>query len=479
MSQITISILSDSDLQAIHHTSLRVLRDVGVMVNHTHVLDCLQSAGASVDRPRRIARFDENMVIDAISRAGKQFIVHGRDSQRVARFGYGEPNLISSPGQYAWFDYRTNARRDTVLADARDAIKVGDALENISIVGAMTAPVDIPTPVRDVVLTAELVKGTIKPTRCWPVSRASSRFVLEIYKVLAGGEAALRQRPMVDFFLEPISPLQFPETGIDAMIEFLALGQPVSIGPMAMVSGTGPATIAGTLAQENAEILAGIVTVQAIAPGTPIMYGGIPHIMDQRTSICSFGSPEQGLMAVAMAQIAKHYGFPVYINVNLTDSKVLDVQAGFEKMGSLVTGILAGADLIGHAGIVGTDHGGSLPWLVVDNEAVSYANRVRRGFDIDAESLAASVIAEVGPTGHYLMHEHTLRHFRNELWFPNDLWTRDTFTKWDMSGPKSMGDRARERVFEILENHQVPPLDSHLEREINLIVDAAYRELVG
>jgi trimethylamine--corrinoid protein Co-methyltransferase len=473
-----VSLLSKSDLQAIHDTSLKILRDVGIRIHHTGVLERLAQAGAFVDRHPRIARFSEEQVMEALELAGKNFIVRGRDPQHVARYGYGDINLISSPGQYGWFDHHGGPRREPRLQDAIHAARVGDALPNITIVGAMTAPVDVPDPIRDVVLTAELVKHTAKPTRAWPVSRRSSRYVLEIYATLAGGKEAMRQNPMTDTFLEPISPLQLPETGLDVMLEFLEYGQPVSIGPMSMVAGTGPATLAGNLAQENAEILGGIVTVQMLAPGTPVVYGGIPHILDPRTSICSFGSPEQGLMAVAMAEIGKSYGLPVYVNVNLTDAKTLDAQAGMEKMGSILLGMLAGADLLGHAGIVGTDHGGSLSWLVVDNEACAFVRRILRGFDVDDERLAFPVIAGVGPGGNYLSLEHTVRHFRKELWVPSALWERDSYAAWGERGSLTMEQRAAARVDQILAG-PVEPIDPVLEAEIDRIVETARRELVG
>ena len=147
----------------------------------------------------------------------------------------------------------------------------------------MAQPETISEKYRDVVLTAELVKGTGKPTRCWVRNGATARYILEIYRTVAGGDAALRAQPMVEAFLEPISPLQLPGDGLDIVKEFAQAGQPVSIGPMAMTAGTAPGTLAATLAQENAEILAGIVITQLLAPGTPITYGGIPHIMDPRT----------------------------------------------------------------------------------------------------------------------------------------------------------------------------------------------------
>jgi len=209
------------------------------------------------------------------------------------------------------------------------------------------------------------------------------------------------------------------------------------------------------------------------------MYGGIPHLLDPRTASFVFSSPEQALMAVSMTQIGKHYGLPVYVNVNLSDSKSLDAQAGMEKMGTLVPAMLAGADLFGHAGILGEDHGGSLLWLVIDNEAMDFAKRLLRGFQIDEDRLAASVIADVGPGGNYLTHPHTRRHFRQEQWFPSDLWTRQTYEAWDAGGAQTITDRAVAKVDYILEHYHPEPIDPLLSQEIDRIVAAARHELLG
>ena len=165
-------------------------------------------------------------------------------------------------------------------------------------------------PIREIWLTAELVKRTNNPTRCWIADGRTVPYILEIYKAVAGGERELRERPQIEAFIELISPLQMPATGMEILLEFTRLGLPVSYGPMVMAGATGPVTLAGTLAQENAESLAAIVITQVLCPGTPVMYGGIPHIMDLHTAAISFASPEQGLMAIAMTQIAKSYGLP-------------------------------------------------------------------------------------------------------------------------------------------------------------------------
>ena len=479
MTKLYIELLSKAEIESIHAASLKVLKDVGVVVTNPKILEILAEAGAIIDKGKRIARFDDSMVMRALDSTEKKYILHGRNPERVARYGYGDQNLISSPGQYTWFDHHTGERRQPTLQDTIAAATLGDALPNITIACGMSVPMDVHENIRDVVVTAQLVKTTSKPTWCWPSTPRSTEYILEIYKAIAGGKDALKQRPMVEVFLEPISPLQLADPSLTNIIKYIEHGQPVCVGPMASVTGTGPATLAGTLAQENAEILAGIVAVQAIRPGTSMMYGGIPHLLDPRTASFVFSSPEQALMAVAMTEIGKYYGLPVYVNVNLSDSKTLDAQAGMEKLGTLVPAILAGADLLGHAGILGEDHGGSLLWLMIDNEAMDFAKRLLRGFQVDEETLATSVIADIGSGGNYLTHPHTLRHFRQEQWFPSNLWTRQSYEAWEAGGAKTITDRAIEKVDDILEHHQPEPIDPRLAQEIDRIVEAATKELMG
>jgi trimethylamine--corrinoid protein Co-methyltransferase len=477
MATIHVEALSEKEIEAIHAGTMQILRDTGVMVHHDEALELLRQAGAEVQQDRKIARLPERLIMESIERAGKKYVLYGRNPERTAQFGYGDFVLMSSPGQYSWIDTDSGQRRPAVIGDMCEAIRLGDALGNITIVGSMAQPREISEAWRDVYLTGELVKGTGKPTRCWVRNEKTAKYILEIYRTVAGGAKALQDRPMVEAFLEPISPLRLPKDGLDIVREFARAGQPVSIGPMAMTSGTAAATLAATLAQENAEILAGVVVTQLFAPGVPITYGGIPHIMDPRTSICSFGSPEQGLMAVAMVQMAGYYGFPVYVNVCLTDAKVPDAQAGVEKAASLLLAVLAGADTFGHCGICGTDHAGSLVWLALDNEIMEYVKRIARGFEVDAGKVAADVVNKVGPGGNFLAEEHTVRHFRKELWLAGPAWTRQNWDGWVESGKLSMADRLRNQVKEILSSHELEPMDAELAKEVDSIVKTAQREL--
>jgi trimethylamine--corrinoid protein Co-methyltransferase len=209
-----------------------------------------------------------------------------------------------------------------------------------------------------------------------------------------------------------------------------------------------------------------------------VCYGGIPHIMDMRSSQISFGSPEQGLMAIAMAQVARHYDLPVYVNVGLSDSKRVDAQSGLERGMTLLMGALAGADTFGHMGILGADQAGSLEQLIVDNDMAAYVKRVLRGFSVDEETLALDVIRQVGIGGNFLGQEHTHEHFRRELWFPL-AFDRRRWAEWWDAGARSMADRAHERKARILSQHRPATPEPDLVREIDDIVEAARRDLLG
>jgi trimethylamine--corrinoid protein Co-methyltransferase len=470
-------ILSQDEIESIHQATIKLLSEVGVRVYHHEVLELLADAGAIVDAQSQIVKIGEVLLMESLGKTGKSYILYGRDGTRSARLGYGDVVTISSPGQYSWVDPIRRVRRPPISADTRQAIWVGDALEHIDIVGAMTQPVDIPTPIRDIWLTAELVKGTKKPTRCWIANGQTARYILEIYKTIAGGESELRAHPQIEAFIEPISPLQMPTTGMEILLEFTRLGLPISFGPMVQAGATGPVTLAGTLVQENAETLAAIVITQVLQPGTAVMYGGIPHTMDMRTASISFGSPEQGLMAVAITQIARWYGLPVYINVGLSDSKLVDGQSGVERGITFLLGALAGGDLLGHMGISGADQGASLPQLAVDNEMIAYVKRVLRGFKVEEKTMALNLMKEVSHQGSHLAQTHTLDYFRTELWIPT-LFDRRPWDVWADDGGKSVAERAAEKIQNILDSHAPEPMDEALAREVDSIVESARKHLL-
>ena len=375
-----------------------------------------------------------------------------------------------------WVDDSGRQRRYATLEDVATASRLADGLPWINLVGAMSDPHELAAGYRCVAVAAEQLKHTSKPIHFWFHDRASARYVLELLAAVSGGEEEAARYPLTYPFLEPISPLKFPRHGIDLLFETARFSLPVPIGPMAQVGATAPGTLAGTLAQENAEILAGLCITQLIKPGLPVCYGGIPHAFDMRSTQMIFAGPEQALMAVAMTQMGKRYGLPVYINVGLTDSKVPDGQAGMEVGMTLLCGVLAGADIFGHLGICGVDQATSLPMLLLQHEVIGYLERFLRGFEVDEETLGLDTIREVGHDGTFLDADHTLRHFRRELWFPA-LLDRGFWANWVKEGAGDMHRRCVERKEQILRDHEPEPLDQATARDLDRIVASARRHL--
>ncbi|HID17641.1 TPA: hypothetical protein EYP26_05045, partial [Candidatus Bathyarchaeota archaeon] len=296
--------------------------------------------------------------MECVKKARKRWIVHARNKKFDMKVGFGELRFQSSGGQRTLVDPLQKTRRLGTKEDLINGIKLGDFLDNITIVGAMALPAaEVPAQILDVYTYAQLIKNSSKVVFTWINSDKTAPYVIEMFEALAGGEEELRKRPMVWYFGEPTSPLTISAHVAEIVRIFAERGLPLTFGPMVMASATGPATLAGTLALENAEILGSVAMAQIMSPGIPIEYGGIPHIFDQKSGSISFGSPEQALMAASITQVGRYYGFPVHVNVGLTDAKIPDAQSGLEKGATLAIGAMAGAELFGHLGIAGADQG--------------------------------------------------------------------------------------------------------------------------
>lgn len=470
-------VLTDEQIAHIHDASLRVLERTGIVVPHEDMLARLADAGADVDCTTQRVRMGEDLVARCLGQAGRQFTIYGRDVAKTAAFGCERRNYNSIAGEAHWVDEIGGDRRYAQLADVATASRFADALTHINIAGAMTDPQDVPVAVRCVEVLAELIRNTTKPVTFWFHDRASAKYIIELLIALRGDERRASDFPLCYPLLEPISPLRLPRDGIDLLYETARLNMPVHIGPMAQMGLSAPCTLAGTMAQENAEVLAGVCITQLVRPGMPICYGGICHAFDMRSTQLIFAGPEQAIFGVAMTQMGKHYGLPVYINVALTDSKRPDAQAGLEAGVTLAFGAAAGADVFGHMGICGVDQASSLDMLVLQEEVISYVESALREIDFSDESLGLDVIDQVGSGGTFIDTAHTVEHFRKELWTPT-LLDRQFYQAWKEGGADGVEQRCRRRKQDILDSHEVEPISTELDKAISKIVSAARRELV-
>ena len=231
-------------------------------------------------------------------------------------------------------------------------------------------------------------------------------------------------------------------------------------------------TLAGELAVINAEVLTGLTICQLVNPGTPVIYGNVASIMDMRTGVLALGAPERAVLGTAVVQIAKHYGVPSEIGGVSTDAKIPGDQAMFEKTMTGLPPVLAGTDIIFGPAVLSSATTYSIEQLVADDEIASALTRIRQGMEVDEENLAVQLIDSIGPGGSFIGTRHTLEHLKKDVWHPR-LADRNIADNWTRLGAKSMQTMAKEKVEEILSNHEVEPLEREQMKEIDSVIRSA------
>jgi len=467
-----LEVLSEENLQRIHEASMAILSRTGIAVYEGQALKQLEDAGADVDLGKSRARLPERLITDSIEKAPSRFVLAARDNRRSIELGSGSTHFTNSATGIKVLDHETGKVRQSVLADIRQFARVADALENIAFYGPTVVAHDAEGKLHFLKETVAAIENTTKHVTHECHGTKMTRRFISIAHTVAGGEDAFRRSPVVSMGGCPVSPLQFDKANTEAMVEAAKAGMPYDVLSMAMGGGTAPVTLAGELALINAEVLAGIAICQLFAPGCPVIYGSVASVMDMRTGILALGAPERALINVAVVQLAQHYQIPSLVGGISTDAKVPGDQAMFEKTMTGLPPVLAGCDIVFGPAVLSSATTYSLEQLVVDDEVASALLRIKRGIDVDDESLALSLVDKIGPGGGFIGTRHTLEHTKKDIWRPV-LSDRNIYDNWLKLGAKDMHARAKERVAGILKDHDVPPLEKEQKRDIDRILQDA------
>jgi trimethylamine--corrinoid protein Co-methyltransferase len=264
-----------------------------------------------------------------------------------------------------------------------------------------------------------------------------------------------------------VSPLRYAEETVEVLIELLRKGAPVAISSAPQSGATSPASLAGSLVQINAEELSGIVLCNLVRPGARVLMGYVPSVADMRTGNFVGGAPEFALMNAAAAQLAHYYGIPIYNSSSLSDSKVPDAQAGYEKGLTAAAAALAGSNYIHHAaGFLESMLCVAYEQYVIDDDINGSIMRMVRGIEVNEENLAVDLIDQVCKgEGHYLGSEQSMRLMSSEYYYPHTA-DRARREDWELAGALDMRERARSKAREILASHQAEPLTPETDRAI-------------
>ena len=357
--------------------------------------------------------------------------------------------------------------RPSTAKDLESFLRLTDALPNIDHSSWACWSRDVPEAVAHLQMTFLSFKNTNKTIDGWSWGRKGTEECLDLAAIAAGGREALSRRPMLLGFANPVSPLTLSKESTEGLISFARAGQPCVYPPECMAGGTSPATIAGLLVQQNAEVLASIAVAQLAKSGAPSIYSSVSGTMDMRTGSIALGAPEVGLIMAGTAQLARRYKVPCRGTGGNTEAMLADYQAGAETATTLLMAGLSGIDFIyDAAGSIESSLTASFTKLVLDDAVCGEVKRILSGVDVDEETLAVKVIEAAGHKGAYLSHPHTLKHFRREAFVPPQFW-RGPRASWDSRGHKDIVDAAKRRAEEILREHEVAvPLDADVEREM-------------
>lgn len=457
-------VLSPDEVERIHAASMEILAEVGVKVSYPTAREIFRQAGAIVDDETQSVKIDENLVAWAIEQAPKEFKLYGRDPTFQLQIGGDQSTPVfaglGTPTKV--IDLESGEVRAATKQDMLEHIILINACQNIHNSQMDVWPDDIPM----TTIHTEAIWGWAHNSRkafgmgCY--GYLPTWDMMRMMALAVGGKAELQARPRFLAICSVLSPLQMDPMQIEGMFICADYGQPLAISPEGIAGATTPVTLAGLLAQENAAILAHITLAQIYKPGTPVLYGTVSTVFNMRYGTVALGAPETGLITAGSARLARRYGIPIRSVGGTTESKRSDFQAGIERMGTLLPAVLAGVNLITCAGTLdGTmleDHA----MLLLDDELCGFALRVARGIEVNEDTLALDLIKKVGFSGNYMAESHTATRFRSELFIPN-LFPRELYDTWEKSGSKLALQKAREKVSQVLAEHEPYQVDPQIE----------------
>ena len=474
-----VEILSADQVEAIHRTSLRILAEIGMEVLGDRALDALRNAGATVGGPTRNVRLDPAQVEELVSSAPSEFRLHARNPERTITFG-GSNLVFGAVGGPAFVSDLDRGRRAGNFADFVDYVRIIGALDIIHQEGGgPLEPTDLPVQTRHLDMYRTFAVELDKTWQCLGFGARTVRDALEVVELIRGVDRdTLLREPSLMTVINTNSPLRLDGPMSDGLIEMAIHGQPVVATPFTLAGAMSPVSLAGAIAQQNAEALFLVALAQIVRPGAPMVYGAFTSNVDMRTGAPAFGTPEYVKGALASGQMARRYGLP-WRSSNATASNVVDAQAAYESEMAVWGAVMGGVNLLYQG--AGWLEGGltaSYEKLIVDAEILQMMSEVLRPLPVDDASLGFEAIAEVGPGGHFFGTAHTLERYETAFYRPL-LSDWRNFESWQADGSRTATERAN-AIWKRLLTEAVPPaLDPSIVDALDAFVARRKHEIVA
>lgn len=470
--------LSEEQVKTIHEASLSILEKTGFTFESglEDTLDLLKKAGAAIDRNNARIYFPRDLVMEQAVKAPERVILFSRDGRNDLDLTEHYVHLGTGGAAIRILDLKTGEARPSTLKDLYQLGRLVDRLDNIHFFLRPCIPTDISPTAYDVNVFYACLKATGKHVMAGVNDVDGFHNILDLASMVAGGVEKLREKPFISIITSfAISPLKLDTQTTLIMQEAVRNRIPVALSCAPMAGSTSPITMAGTLAQIHAEQLAGITICQLTNPGAPLLYGGIPGMANLRTMGYLGGAVECGMMNAAIHQLAHYIKVPNYNSSGLTDSKIPDTQAGWEKAFTSLLAAMGGSNYVHHAaGMLESMIAVAYEQYVIDDEIIGMACKVLKGIDVDPEHLALEVIDSVGPGGNFMTSPHTLEHMQDEYFDGNGLTDRKSRQKWEKGGSLNTRERARKIAKKLLGEEE----RFYIPEDVDKVIREKYRILL-
>ncbi|MFC1950949.1 trimethylamine methyltransferase family protein [Chloroflexota bacterium] len=445
--------LSDEAIQKIDATAMRIIEEVGFQVNSDEAQRYFESAGAAVDKEKRIVRLPRKKVVELIEKAPSEITLCGGGEKNDIHLGGSRVHTGTGGTALYIYNPATEEKRLASLDDLKKIAKLVDGLENIHLLLLPTYPSELPVDRIDVNRFYAGLNNTSKHIMGGVYTLEGINNVIKMAQIVAGGKEQLRKRPIISMIACCMSPLKLDEHYADMMIVIAKSGIPLVCPSEPLCGATSPVTVAGNVLMQTVDSLMGVLLSQIVNPGTPVIFGSVATSTDLRDLKYLAGSVEMGLTNAGSAQMAQFYKLPFYATGGMTDSKVLDSQSGYESAITNLLCALAGSNFIhDSAGLMEFAMTVCLEKYVIDNDILGMVLRAVEGIKVNDETLAFDLIKQVGPAGNFVTAKHTRRHMRSEHYEPT-MSDRNLREDWEAEGGKPTWERAAVKVKQIVENN--------------------------
>ena len=474
-----LEILSADQVEAIHRSSLRILAEIGMEVLGGRALDALAAAGATVDRTTRNVRLDPSQVEALIASAPSEFRLYARNPERNVVFG-GANLVFGAVGGPAFVSDLDRGRRAGNFADFVDYVRIIGALDIIHQEGGgPLEPTDLPVETRHLDMYRTFAVELDKTWQCLGFGARPVDDALEVVGLIRGVDRdTLLREPSLMTVINTNSPLRLDGPMGDGLMEMALHGQAVVATPFTLAGAMSPVSLAGALAQQNAEALFLVALSQIVRPGAPMVYGAFTSNVDMRTGAPAFGTPESVKGAIASGQLARRYALP-WRSSNTTASNVVDAQAAYESEMAVWGAVMGGVNLLYQG--AGWLEGGltaSFEKLIIDAEILQMLSEVLQPLPVDDASLGFEAIAEVGPGGHFFGTAHTLERYETAFYRPLVSDWRN-FETWQADGARTATERANTIWKRLLAEAVPPALDAPVAEALDAFVGRRKREIIA